>query len=90
MNEYVQVEPVVEDKKKSRVVVSETDRGKTAKGLVISFGEGRPLADGSVLKPNVKVGDEVIYNPHMVSYELNEEGRKTLIINANAIYGKYD
>ena len=63
---------------------------KTAKGRVLSVGEGRFLTDGTLVKPDLKVGDTVVYNPHLIGFELkDDEGNETVLVSSNAVYGKY-
>jgi chaperonin GroES len=90
LNEFIQIEPIEDKEQKAGgVILAKTTKERPARGTIISMGEGRTLQDGTFVKPDVKVGDTVVYNPHMVGYELEEDGKTTLIISNNALYGKY-
>ena len=89
LNEFIQIEPVEDEQEKSGIILAKTTKVRPARGIIISMGEGRTLQDGTFVKPDVKVGDLVVYNPHMVGYELEDKGKITLIISNNALYGKY-
>src|SRR3990167_86674 len=90
LNEFVQIEPIEEEaeQKQGKVIVAEVRKEKPAKGRVISVGSGRHLADGTLIVPGVEPGDMVVYNPHMIGYELRgDDGKLTIIISSMAIYG---
>lgn len=88
LNDYVTVEPLKEEQKGSKIVVSETVKQRAAKARVVSVGPGRPLADGTVSKPQVEVGDEILLNPHLLQ-EVRVGQETVYIINATGIYGRY-
>ena len=90
LNEFVQIAPINEGEKiQGKVIIADVKREKPAKGTVLSVGSGRILADGTSVRPAVEPGDVVFYNPHMIGYELEEGGVKTVIISSMAIYGRY-
>lgn len=70
-------------------MLASVTKAKESRGVVVSVGEGRRLADGTLVHPGVEVNDVVIYNPHMVGHEVKDEtGADTVIISATGIYGK--
>ena len=71
------------------VVVSELTKEKESLGKVLSVGEGRYLADGTLVKADLEVGDIVVFNPHLLGHEMKEDGETTILVSSNAIYGKY-
>jgi len=87
LNEYVQIEPVKEVKKKSKIIVSEIIKKQTAVGIVVTVGEGRLLANGTKVVPQVKVGDKILYNPALLD-AMDYGDTIIYIINAMAIYGR--
>ncbi len=90
LNEFVQIRPIKEERKQGKILLSNVNKEKSAKGEVLSVGLGRHLADGTLVKATVEVGDKVLYNPHMIGYELKEDdGKVSIIISAMAIYGRY-
>lgn len=48
---------------KSGIVIANTAKQEMPeKGIVSAIGTGRMLANGTIIKPEVKIGDEVIFN----------------------------
>ena len=90
LSEFVQIKPIQEERNVWGIELASVSRRPMAKGEVLSVGEGRHLADGTLVVPGVKVGEIVLYNPHMVSYELKQEGAETVIVSSAAIYGKFE
>jgi co-chaperonin GroES (HSP10) len=90
LNEFVQIEPISEgEQRQGKVLLADVRKDKPAKGTVLSVGCGRHLADGTLVKPAVEPGDMVVYNPHMIGYELKDaDGKLTIIISSLAIYGR--
>ena len=90
MGEYIQILPIKKEDSKNKIITDGIDREPLSRGEVLSVGEGRHLADGTLIKPSVEVGDIVEYNPSLIVKELKDENYKvTIIINTHAIYGKY-
>lgn len=50
-----------EDKTQGGIILPDTAKEKPQEGEVIAVGPGRLLKDGTRVKPEVKVGDNVIY-----------------------------
>ena len=63
-------------------------KAKDAEGVVVSVGEGRYLNTGEFIKAPVNEGDTVIYNPHIVIHETQEDGETYVIISSLALLGK--
>ena len=82
LNEFIQIVPIKEEVKVNRIILAKTTKEKEGKGKVISVGQGVDI--------DIKIGDEVIYNPHMIGYEFKLNGQDTIIINYKAIYGKFN
>jgi len=53
-----------ESKTKGGIVLPDTAKEKPKEGKVIAIGDGRLLDDGSRSKPQVKVGDRVIFTSY--------------------------
>jgi chaperonin GroES len=54
------------------IVIPDNAKEKPTKGEVLAVGEGKPLDNGSVRAPKVKVGDKVIYGQYSGSaYKLD-------------------
>lgn len=77
----------MEDKTKLKIIVAEVVKKTTAKGKVLSKGKGRLLANGQMVEPQCEVGDIIVYNPHLLQ-EIDHEGGKLYLINAQNIYGR--
>lgn len=92
LNEYVQIKPLKEKEDEGKIIVARITKHKAARGIVISKGEGRILADGTRIKIPVNAGDTVLFNPYLLQEIIISEstGEKIFIINATGIYGKFD
>lgn len=91
LNDFIHIEPMEEEQKKGKAIEANVKKERKAIGKVLSVGEGRHLADGTLVKPVVKPGELIAYNPHLVGYELKDsEGKITLIISNQSVYGKYE
>lgn len=55
---------------------------------MISIGEGRALPDGTVTKLDIKEGDIIAFHPHLAQ-EIEHDEETIVIINSNAVYGKF-
>lgn len=53
-----------EDKTAGGILLPDTAKDKPARGRVISVGNGKLLDDGSRSRPQVKVGERVIFNSY--------------------------
>ena len=54
------------------IVIPDNAKEKPTKGEVLAVGEGKPLDNGSLRAPKVKVGDKVIYGQYSGSaYKLD-------------------
>jgi chaperonin GroES len=51
-----------ETKTKGGIVLPDTAKEKPKRGKVLAIGEGKRLDSGELVKPAVKVGDEVIFS----------------------------
>jgi chaperonin GroES len=52
---------LAEDKTKGGILLPDTAKNKPQRGEVIAVGPGKLLKDGAPRKPEVKVGDKVIF-----------------------------
>jgi chaperonin GroES len=53
-----------ETKTKGGIVLPDSAKEKPKRGKVIAVGEGKRLESGQLVKPSVKVGDEVIFSSY--------------------------
>jgi chaperonin GroES len=82
LGEYVLIQPAKQDTKTaSGIVLPDTSEEKPQEGTVIAIGKGKLLENGSIVEPEVKSGDKVIYS----KYSGNEikAGEKEYLIVKN-------
>lgn len=61
------------------------DRHRPLEGLVMLVGEGKPLQDGSLRAPRVRVGDRVHYGPHSGSDLVLPDGRRLVVLKEDEV-----
>lgn len=66
------------------IVIPDNAKEKPTKGEIIAIGEGKPLDNGSVRAPKVKVGDKVIYGQYSGS-AYKHEGTEYKIVREDDI-----
>jgi chaperonin GroES len=75
-----------EEKTKGGIIIPDTAKEKPVEGEVIAVGNGAVQKDGSVRKPDVKVGDRVLFGKYTGS-EVKIDGEERLIIREEDILG---
>jgi len=75
-----------EEKTKGGIIIPDTAKEKPVEGKVIAVGKGRILEDGSVRKPDLKVGDHVLFAKYGGT-EVKLEGQSVLIMREDDILG---
>jgi chaperonin GroES len=73
-----------ETKTKGGIVLPDTAKEKPKRGKVLAVGEGRRTDKGELVKPSVKVGDEVIFSSFAGS-EITVDGDELLIMGQDDI-----
>jgi chaperonin GroES len=73
-----------ETKTKGGIVLPDTAKEKPKRGKVLAVGEGKRLDSGELVKPAVKVGDEVIFASFAGS-EITVDGEELLIMSQDDI-----
>jgi len=73
-----------ETKTKGGIVLPDTAKEKPKRGKVLAVGEGRRTDKGELVKPSVKVGDEVIFSSFAGS-EITVDGDELLILGQDDI-----
>ncbi|MDK2821011.1 MAG: chaperonin GroES [Clostridia bacterium] len=73
-----------EEKTKGGIVLPDTAKEKPQEGEVIAVGPGKTLDNGTRVKPEVKVGDVVIFAKYSGT-EVKFEGEEYLIIRDSDI-----
>jgi len=74
----------VELKTKSGIIMPETSKEKPQKGKVIAVGTGKMLDNGNRAVPEVKEGDEVLFNKYAGS-EVKVDEKDYLVIRESDI-----
>ena len=73
-----------EEKTKSGIIIPDTAKEKPQRGEVVAVGEGKVSEQGSLMKPQVKVGDQVLYGKY-AGTEISVEGSDYLIMRESDI-----
>ena len=82
----VLVEPAAaEEKTASGIIIPDTAKEKPQRGQIIAVGEGKVSDNGTTVKPQVKVGDTVLYGKYSGT-EITVEGKDYLIMRESDIF----
>ena len=73
-----------ETKTKGGIVLPDTAKEKPKRGRVVAVGAGKRLDSGELVKPSVKVGDEVLF-ASFAGTEVTVEGEELLIMTQEDI-----
>ena len=85
LNDKIIVKAIKEnDVTKSGIVLPQTAEEKPEKGEVIAVGPGKLLENGQRSKPDVKVGDTVVFKKYSPD-EIKVDGKEYLIISEEDI-----
>lgn len=69
-----------EEKTKGGIVLPDTAKEKPQEGKVIAVGKGKVLDSGQVQKPELKVGDRVLYGKYTGTEITTKNGEELLIM----------
>jgi chaperonin GroES len=75
-----------EEKSKGGIIIPDSAKEKPTEGEVMAVGNGKVQEDGTVRKPDVKVGDRVLFGKYQGS-EVKVDGVDRLIIREEDILG---
>lgn len=75
-----------EEKTAGGIIIPDNAKEKPMEGEVIAIGNGKRLDDGSLSKPDVKVGDSVLFSKYAGS-EVKIEGSEHLIMREDDLLG---
>ncbi len=90
LQDRVVIKPLTaETKTASGIIIPDNAQEKPVEGQVIGVGNGRVLKDGSVIKPDVKVGDRVLYSKY-AGNEIKIDGVDHLIMREGDILAIVD
>ena len=75
-----------EEKTAGGIIIPDNAKEKPMEGEVIAVGNGKKLEDGSLLKPDVKVGDQILFSKYAGS-EVKIDGHEHLVMREDDILG---
>jgi chaperonin GroES len=75
-----------ESKTASGIIIPENAKEKPMEGEVIAVGKGRQTEDGKVHKPDVSVGDKILFSKYAGS-EVKLGGEEHLILREDDVLG---
>lgn len=78
-----------EEKTASGIIIPDNAKEKPMEGQVIAVGNGKVLDDGKLRKPDVKVGDRVLFSKYAGS-EVKVDGVEHLILREDDLLGVID
>jgi chaperonin GroES len=74
-----------EEKTKSGIIIPDTAKEKPQRGEVVAVGEGKTSDSGAIIKPQVHVGDQVLYGKY-AGTEITVDGEDLLIMRESDIF----
>ena len=74
-----------EEKTKSGIIIPDTAKEKPQRGEVVAVGEGKTADSGTIIKPQVTVGDQVLYGKY-AGTEITVDGEDYLIMKESDIF----
>ena len=74
-----------EEKTKGGIILPDTAKEKPQEGKVVAVGKGKVLDSGEVRKPEVKVGDVVLYGKYSGTEVTTKDGEEYLIVREEDI-----
>lgn len=83
------VRPDEAEKTERGIYLPEAAQEKPQRGTIVAIGEGRRLKNGTLLAPEVAVGDRVMYGRYGGS-EVTVDGEKLLIMGTNSLFAVLD
>lgn len=75
-----------EEKTAGGIIIPDNAKEKPMEGKVIAVGNGKVLDDGKLSKPEVKVGDRILFGKYAGS-EVKIDGTEHLILREDDILG---
>jgi chaperonin GroES len=87
LQDRVIVKRLEEEKKtKGGIIIPDTAKEKPVEGEVVAVGKGKTTEDGKLIKPDVKVGDRVLFSKYGGT-EVKIDGVEHLIMREDDILG---
>ena len=76
----------LESKSSGGIIIPDAAKEKPMEGEVVAVGNGRRLEDGTLHKPDVNVGDKVMFSKYAGS-EVKIDGHEHLILREDDLLG---
>jgi chaperonin GroES len=76
----------VQDKTTSGIYIPDVAKDKPQQGVVLAVGAGKVLSNGTLVSPNVKVGDKILFNKFS-GIEVKVDNQLVLIMKEDDIIG---
>ena len=70
--------------KKGSIIIPDSAKEKPAEGIVVAVGAGKRLDDGTVIAPDVKAGDHILFGKYSGS-EVTVDDTEYLILREDEI-----
>ena len=87
LQDRVVVERIEEEQTtKGGIIIPDTAKEKPQQGKIVAVGSGKALDNGTVLKPDVKKGDKVLFGKY-AGTEIKLDGKDYLIMREDDILG---
>ena len=74
-----------EETTKGGIILPDSAKEKPIEGTIVAIGPGRTSDDGKLIKPEVKVGDKILYGKYSGT-EVKVEGVEYLIMRESDIF----
>ena len=74
-----------EEKTKSGIIIPDTAKEKPQRGEIVAVGEGKVSEQGVLVKPQLQVGDQVLYGKY-AGTEISIDGQDYLIMRESDIF----
>ncbi len=85
LHDRILVQPILEKEvRKGGIIIPDSAKEKPIEGRVKAVGEGKISEDGKRLKPDVKVGDKVLYSKYGGT-EIKVDGEDYLLMREDDI-----
>ena len=74
-----------EETTKGGIILPDTAQEKPGEGTIVAAGPGKKTDDGTIIKPEVNVGDKVLYGKYSGT-EVTVNGKEYLIMRESDIF----
>ena len=75
-----------EEKTKGGILIPDTAKEKPQEGKVVAVGNGKVMENGTLVKPDVKAGDRILFGKYSGT-EVKIDGEEHLILREDDILG---